>query len=123
MEFKTIKNNVNESAPLLYLWEIVDASSGQSIGRYVGKAKGGSRRPLKHYARNVQRLLKGEPYRKSKPTAFRIVHRAMYDAVQKGHQITLTLIRNISPGEEIDMAERDAIAVFLCNLNRQDWAK
>ena len=117
MEFKTIKNDVNESAPLLYLWEILDTSSGQSIGRYVGKAKNGSRRPLKHYVRNVRRLLRGEAYRKSKPNAYRTVHRAMRDAVQNGQQITLTLIRNIPSGEDIDLAERDAIVFYRCNLN------
>jgi hypothetical protein len=118
MKFTTIKEkNLDESAPLLYLWEIRDSATGESIGRYLGKAKGGSQRPLEHYSRNVRRLLIGAPYRKSKPHAYRTVHHALKDAVISEHQITLTLIRNVSPEEDINKAERDAIVLFNCNLN------
>ncbi|CAE6862670.1 hypothetical protein R75465_07750 [Paraburkholderia aspalathi] len=120
MDFHVVTNGTDESQPLLYQWEIQDVQTGEVLGRYVGKARAGSRRPRCHYARNVRRLLAGLPYRKNKPEAFRVVHHALADAVRRGDRITLTLLRNISPGEDINEAERVTISALNCTLNGQE---
>jgi hypothetical protein len=117
MDFHLVTNGTDETQPLLYQWEIHDASTGKLLGRYVGKARAGSARPRDHYVRNVTRLLAGLPYRKNKPAAFRAVHRALAEEVQRGDRITLTLLRNINPGEDINEAERSTIRALSCTLN------
>lgn len=117
MDFRVLCNEVDETKPLLYMWEIHDARTGELRGRYIGKAGGGSRRPLRQYSRNVRRLLASLPYRKGKPEGFRRVHYALATAVEKGDRITLTLLRNIQPGEDINEAERIAISASNCTLN------
>ena len=45
MEFHLDANGTDGTRPLLYMWEIHDAQTGELRGRYVGKALRGSRRP------------------------------------------------------------------------------
>ncbi|MGM8060459.1 hypothetical protein [Vogesella indigofera] len=103
--------------PLLYLWEIYDVHSGVLLHSYVGKAKGGSRRPLKHYRRNVLNLLQGKPYRKGKADNFRASHRALAHAALHGHQIVLTLLRNVEL-TSLNEAERQEIITRAPDLNQ-----
>ncbi|OZI63303.1 hypothetical protein [Bordetella genomosp. 11] len=117
MKFRLIALGIDESKPLLYQWEIHDVRTGELKGRYIGKAVRGSGRPLSQYRRNVLNLLAGLPYRRNKPDGFRRVHRALADAVIKGDRITLTLLRNVPLGEDINEAERQAIRRFNCTLN------
>lgn len=106
MKFSYVATDVKPHLALIYMWEIHDENK-KLIGRYVGKAKNGASRPLKHYKRNVSRLLKGKPYRKSNPNGFRKIHRALADATQmKGTSITLYLLENISCSSKIDDRER-----------------
>ncbi|MBU9172931.1 hypothetical protein [Burkholderia gladioli] len=117
MDFEVIRDGVDDAKPLLYQWEIHDSRTGDLLARYIGKAVRGSKRPLRHYDRNVRRLIAGMAYRKSKPDGFRRVHRALADAVTAGHRITLTLLRNVGPDEDINEAERRAIHASSCTLN------
>ena len=40
--------NVDVTAPLIYMWEIRN-DDDEILGRYVGKANGGEKRPTMHY--------------------------------------------------------------------------
>jgi hypothetical protein len=98
--------SIDPASPLIYLWEVFDAA-GDLRYCYVGKAKKGDGRPRKHYKRNVKNLLRGGHYRKGKPDGFRVVHHELANAVQSGHRVVLTLIRNVLPGENIDVIEKE----------------
>ena len=117
MDFHLVTNGTDETRPLLYQWEIHDAKTGELHGRYVGKSSAGSRRPRKDYARNVRLLPGGLAYRKGKPDKYRSVHRALAEAVRNGDRITLTLLRNVAPGEDINEAERASIRALNRTLN------
>ncbi len=115
--FHLNENGVEQDKPLLYLWEVYDACSGELLHSYVGKAKGGSKRPLKHYRRNVLNLLHGRPYRRGKLDQFRASHRALAEAILQGHQVVLTLLRNVELAD-INKAEREEIMLRAPDLNR-----
>ncbi len=117
MDFHLNANGTDGTEPLLYMWEIHDAKTGELRGRYVGKSVRGSGRPRKHYSRNVRRLLASMPYRKGHPDGFRKVHRALAMAVLNGDRITLTLLRNVRAEEDINEVERAAIEAMGCTLN------
>ncbi|MEK6290628.1 MAG: hypothetical protein V4793_04410 [Paraburkholderia tropica] len=117
MDFAVIRDGVDDAKPLLYQWEIHDSRTGELLAVYIGKAARGSRRPLRHYERNVRRLIAGMAYRKGNPDGFRRVHRALAEAVSAGNRITLTLLRNVGPDEDINEAERRAIRASSCTLN------
>lgn len=104
---------VNVTEPLIYMWEIAD-SSGQVIGRYVGKANGGETRPRQHYSRNVEKLLAGRPYKKDKE--YRRVHFALADAVKAKHNISLHYLCNVSDDENIFKVESQYIRKYNCNV-------
>ncbi|GAB7536947.1 hypothetical protein [Burkholderia sp. 3C] len=123
MDFLLIRVDVNEAMALLYKWEIHNPKTGVVLARYIGKAVRGSRRPLHHYERNVRRLIAGLPYRRSKPNGFRRIHRALAEAVYGGNLITLTLLRNVLPDEDINEAERLAIRAWDCSLNGKENRK
>ncbi|WP_408596641.1 hypothetical protein [Pseudomonas sp. PLMAX] len=105
MDFEVFTCGVDETKPLLYLWQIED-ENGQVLYRYVGKSERGASRPLTQYRRNVVNHLAERPYRKGKPDAFRAVHLRMSDAVTKGHRITLYLLQNVSDVAQIFSAKR-----------------
>jgi hypothetical protein len=96
---------VDQSKPLIYLWEILDLT-GVVQYRYVGKASAGAERPLRHYVRNVRNLLGGKPYRRGKPDRFRTVHIRLADAMRRGWPVRLRLLRNVRDGEDINSIER-----------------
>lgn len=73
MKFELLPSTIEVYAPLIYMWEIHNAS-GIIVGRYVGKANGGCKRPLEHYKRNVHKLLRGLPYKKERHTGECIMH-------------------------------------------------
>ena len=106
MEFRFEANGVDPKQPLIYRWEIFD-HAGERIACYVGKSRNGAKRPLHDYRRNVRRLLAGQPYRKGKPDEFRAIHRMMAEAVRQDQALVLTLLRNVSPGENINHAEQE----------------
>ena len=100
---------VSWDKPGIYMWTI--AGVGSYVGRYTRK-----RRPLREYALNVERLLDGRPYRKSKPNGFRHVHRELAKAARDRTEIILSVIEN-PPRDQILMRERKLIAKY-GNLNR-----
>jgi hypothetical protein len=50
--------------------------------------------------------LAGKPYRAGKPGGFRAVHRKLADATGAGLPISLKLVANVRPGEDIFERER-----------------
>lgn len=112
MEYISPGPGVDVKAPLIYLWEIHDLS-GQIVGRYVGKANGGEKRPTRHYPRNVNKLLAGRPYKNGKN--YRRVHFALADAVRAGHRISLTYLCNVSNVADILQVESRYIDHYGCN--------
>ena len=105
MEFAEIDGGADPAQPLIYMWEIID-DDGKTYCRYVGKASGGAHRPRTQYCRNVNNILQGRPYRKSKPDEFRAIHRRMADAVRSGHTIRLSFLCNVGATENINALER-----------------
>ena len=105
MRFNVLPHALNEAQPVIYVWEI-RSSKGGLIGRYVGKAKAGAQRPLKHYGRNVANILSGKPYRKGKPTGYRRIHRALAEAERRGDVVTLQFLCNVAPSENINEVEQ-----------------
>lgn len=104
---------VDESRPLIYMWEI-RYHAGQLIGRYVGKAKAGANRPRKYYARNVANILAGKPYRKRNPDGYRRVHHALAEAEWLGYTLTLSFLCNVNQEESINEAEQRCIREQNC---------
>ncbi|AWB72103.1 hypothetical protein FG135_17890 [Vibrio cholerae] len=119
MNFDVISQGVNPDKALIYMWEIYDKTD-VLVGRYVGKAKNGARRPLKHYKRNVARLIAGKPYRKSNPNSYRVVHKALADAVDKNYVIKLYFLANINEGEDINQVEQALINQHDCK-GSESW--
>jgi hypothetical protein len=113
MQFTVIRGAIDESKPLIYMWEIRE-HSGKVVGRYVGKAKAGSKRPLTHYTRNVRNILAGKPYRRLAPAGFRRIHLALANAVRDGLLIELTLLVNVPEGASINEHERGWIKAKEC---------
>lgn len=113
MELKNTLNlgTVDPTQALIYKWEIRDAV-GNLIGLYIGKAKGGAKRPTTHYRRNVNRLLAGKPYRAGNPEGYRKSHRALAEAVKLGHTVELSFVCNVLPGENIDEVEQRCITNY-----------
>ncbi|EJL6633852.1 GIY-YIG domain-containing protein [Vibrio cholerae] len=119
MNFDVISQGVNPDKALIYMWEIYDKTD-VLVGRYVGKAKNGAKRPLKHYKRNVARLSAGKPYRKSNPNSYRVVHKALADAVDKNYVIKLYFLANINEGEDINQVEQALINQHDCK-GSESW--
>lgn len=93
--------DVQLDRPGIYEWAI------DGLGRYIGKYKW-INRPRLEYGRNVNRLLAGKPYRKSKPGGFRLIHTALFNAWRDGRQIRLTILENVDPAN-IDAREQELI--------------
>ena len=119
MQFTVISGTVDETLPPIYMWEI-QGVSGEVRGRYVGKAKAGSKRPRTHYSRNVRNALAGKPYRLQAPAGFRRIHRALADAVREGLVIKLTFLANVPEGESINEHERAWIRAQDC-VGSAEW--
>jgi hypothetical protein len=119
MQFAVVTNGVDEQQPLIYMWEI-RSSSGHLIGRYVGKAKAGSKRPRNDYSRNVANALAGKPYRKGKASAYRRVHHALAEAHRLGNCVTLSFLCNVQPGENINQVEQRCIGERSCK-GSESW--
>ena len=105
-------NGVNPESPLLYRITI----SGTLF--YIGCANS-ARRPQKAYRRNLQRMIDGRPYRKNNPDGFRFVHRRMLEAVQRGEEVTIDLLRNVAKDAKFieERAEIDKCwQKYGCNL-------
>ena len=108
--FEYLTNDHDESKPLIYAWYI-----GNSI--YVGKSDKGSKRPLKHYRRNVERYFSGKPYRASNPDGWRLVHKALVNAVKTNQPIRLELVCNVPPTGNIYDIEREWRTRLKADLN------
>jgi hypothetical protein len=113
LTFTFTAGGVDQNLPLIYRWRIMDAN-GELKGLYIGKAKAGGERPLKHYKSNVKRLLAGKPYRKSNPEGFRKSHRALAEAVRNGYTVNLSFVCNVAEGESIDFVEQSLIKQHDC---------
>ncbi|WP_182989469.1 MULTISPECIES: hypothetical protein [unclassified Massilia] len=114
MRYSVFAGHVDVKAPLIYMWEIHDLL-GQLIGRYIGKANGGDRRPTQHYPRNVDKLRQGLPYRKGKN--YRRVHYALADAVKAEHAISLIYLCNVLDTVDIFKVESHYIEQYGCNAD------
>jgi hypothetical protein len=111
--FREVPSDVDATRALIYLWEIRD-TNGRLITCYVGKAKNGASRPRRAYGNNVRRLRAGLGWHGGSVDDFRPIHRAMADAADNGHEVTLTLVCNVMPGEDINAAERRERIRFGC---------
>ncbi len=114
MHYTVLDSRVDVTAPLIYMWEIHDLK-GRLVGRYIGKANGGDKRPTQHYARNVSKLRAGKPYKQGKN--YRRVHYGLADAVQAGHRISLTYLCNVSDTVDIFEVESRYIEEYNCNAD------
>ena len=114
MEFSFSADGVDEEAPLIYLW-LLDYPDGTQE-RYVGKAKGGSKRPKHHYRRNITRMRSGLPYRKGKPNGWRRVHLEIDACLNAGGRLTLKLVANCDI-QEINAKEAHYITALAATLN------
>jgi hypothetical protein len=113
VRFRVLPHTLNEALPLIYMWEIHEPG-GVLVGRYVGKAKAGAKRPRSHYKRNVANILLSKPYRKGKPSGYRRIHQALAEAERKGLQISLQFLCNIEPHENINEIEQKYIRAYSC---------
>jgi hypothetical protein len=104
-EFEEVEGPVDTDGPLIYLWEVFD-HGGNIWYWYIGKAVRGADRPRTQYRRNVENLLAGKPYRKSKPNAFRLSHQRMAEATKLGLRIRLSFVCNVAADESINVIER-----------------
>jgi hypothetical protein len=114
MHYSVLDSGVDVTAPLIYLWEIHDGH-GKLVGRYIGKANGGDKRPTQHYPRNVSKLRAGKPYKKGKN--YRRVHYGLADAVGAGHRISLTYLCNVPDTVDIFEVESRYINEYCCNAD------
>lgn len=114
MQYTVLDSGVDVTAPLIYMWEIHDLQ-GKLVGRYIGKANGGDKRPTQHYLRNVSKLHAGKPYKKGKN--YRRVHYALSDAVKAGHRISLIYLCNVSKDHDIFMVESHYIKKYGCDAD------
>lgn len=112
MQYCAFDNGVNVSAPLIYMWEIHDLQE-KLVGRYIGKANGGSKRPTQHYSRNVNKLHAKKPYKKGKN--YRRVHYALANAVEAGYRISLTYLCNVPADQDIFKVESRYIKEYGCD--------
>ena len=108
MNFEIQPGEVDEQQPLIYMWEI-RSQGGELIGRYVGKAKAGAKRPLTHYSRNVANVLADKPYRKRNAQGYRRIHHALAEAQRQRHSVVLFFLCNVRPVESITEAEKQCI--------------
>lgn len=108
MLFSEVPSPVRADLPLIYMWEIKD-HDGALLGRYVGKAKSGAKRPRTHYSRNVTNIILGKSYRKGNPKGYRRIHHALAKAHGQGHAITLQFLCNVMPDENINIIEQQKI--------------
>lgn len=113
MRFQLLPHTVNEALPLIYMWEILELGE-VLVGRYVGKAKAGGKRPLNHYRRNVANILSSKPYRKGNPGGYRRIHQALAKAEQNGCRISLQFLCNVAPYENINEIEQKYIRAYSC---------
>ena len=119
MRFQLLPHELSEELPLIYMWEIHE-TDGTLVGRYVGKAKAGAKRPLKHYKRNVANILLRKPYRKGNPTGYRRIHQALAEAERKGLQVTLQFLCNIQLHESINELEQKYIRIHN-SAGSEEW--
>jgi hypothetical protein len=99
-----VENGIDEAKPGIYKWTI------DGIGSYIGKYKS-IRRPKEQYRQNVRRLLQGGDYRKSKPGAYRRIHRELAQALLDGRKIELRILENVDPAK-INARERELIRLY-----------
>ncbi|MBK0115611.1 MULTISPECIES: hypothetical protein [unclassified Delftia] len=114
MRFQELPHCIDENMALIYMWEIRRFDTNELLGRYVGKAARGAKRPRKHYSRNVSNRLLGRPYRKSEPNGYRRVHIALADAERQQHTVTLQFLCNVQSDEDINEIEQLHIAAQNC---------
>ena len=114
MKYTVLDSNIDVTAPLIYMWEIRDLQ-GKLVGRYIGKANGGDKRPTQHYPRNVSKLLAGKPYKKGKN--YRRVHYGLADAVDAGHGISLSYLCNVHDTVDIFEVESRYINEYSCTAD------
>ncbi|WP_371767206.1 hypothetical protein [Massilia sp.] len=114
MHYIVLNSDVDVAAPLIYMWEIHDLQ-GKLVGRYIGKANGGHKRPTQHYPRNVTKLCAGKPYKQGKN--YRRVHYGLSDAVKAGHRISLTYLCNVSKDQDIFKIESHYIKKYGCDAD------
>lgn len=114
MNYSVLESGVDVTAPLIYMWEIHNPQ-GELVGRYIGKANGGDKRPTQHYPRNVSKLRAGRPYKTGKN--FRRVHYGLADAVENGHRISLSYLCNVLETEDIFEVESRYINQYNCNAD------
>ncbi len=102
-----ISNGLDWELPGIYMWEI--EGIGKYIGRYTAK-----RRPFNEYCNNIRKICQKQPYRPQKPDKFRLIHKALHNAMHDGHSITLSLLENVRRDA---LSEREKYWLHLINPN------
>ena len=87
----------------LYEWRI------EGVGCYIGQYTH-LHRPKREYWLNVEKLRVGRPYRRSNPTGFRAIHKALHQAASERRSITLLLLENEATKIGRNKRERELIA-------------
>lgn len=111
--FRELPSNVDPKRSLVYLWEIRRQDGSLALCS-VGKASGGASRPRTVCPNNIRRLRAGLPWHGQSMDGYRPIHHALSDAVDKGYEVTLTLLCNVEPGEDINEVERRERAKYGC---------
>lgn len=114
MDYTRTTTHIDTTAPLIYMWEI-KSEENQVVGRYIGKANGGEKRPTQHYPRNVRKLRLRKPYKNDKD--YRRVHFALADAIDAGHHISLTYLCNVPATQNIFEVENRYIREYRCDAD------
>jgi hypothetical protein len=110
-EYFTVPFDGNPDLPLIYLWEIEDAS-GAIFYRYVGKTERGAKKRIAEYRRHVETILSGSVDEEE----YREVHRQLAYAVRNGLRIHFRVICNVLEGEDIYAVERRYQLEYRCGL-------
>lgn len=88
-----LPSDVDPNAPLVYRFAIPALDVV-----YHGTAEHGALGPRRDYGRNIERMLRGLPQSTAPgEEPYRPIHYAMYEAVQGGYGIELTLVENCEP--------------------------
>ncbi|MBD8663016.1 hypothetical protein IFT59_07090 [Rhizobium sp. CFBP 8752] len=97
-----VPEGIDLSKPGIYQWTLA------GVGTYIGQSRN-LRSRLREYDNNVRKQTLGLPYRKSRPDAFRAVHRQLHAAKLAGIEVTVTVLENCAL-EDLNARERYWIA-------------
>lgn len=92
-----VSPEIDHAKPGIYEWRI----GSHSV--YIGKSKRLLKR-ISEYPNNVRKLLAREPYRRGKPTKFRVIHHSLRMAHDELISVTVIVLETC---EEADLTKRE----------------